>query len=95
MFIIEIVDLKIQLLGWSNSMDENFDETDENHSLQSPEVLVEESSQNVPKRLADLRNQLENKQYALTAAQEASTFDSKVRCEFSMANNLFIFASRS
>lgn len=77
--------MKEQLLGWSNSVsaNENFDETDENRSLQSPEVLSEESSQTVPKRLADLRNQLANKQYALTAAQEASTFDSKVRSKFS------------
>ncbi len=72
-----IVDLKEQLLGWSTpiSPDESFDEPDDNRTIQPPESPNEEPSQSVPKRLADLRNQLSNKQYALTAAKDASTFD--------------------
>jgi hypothetical protein len=78
-----VVDLKEQLLGWSTpiSGDENFDETDDNRTLQQQE----EPSQSVPKRLADLRNQLSNKQYALTAAKEASAFDETV-CIYSEIN---------
>jgi hypothetical protein len=64
------------LLGCSTpiSDDENFDETNDNRALQQHE----EPSYSVPKRLADLRNQLSNKQYALTAAKEASAFDETV-----------------
>jgi hypothetical protein len=58
--------------------EENFDDTDDNRTLQQHESANEEPSQSVPKRLADLRNQLSNKQYALTAAKEASTFDATV-----------------
>ncbi|CAF2350895.1 unnamed protein product [Rotaria sp. Silwood2] len=73
-------DLKEQLLGWSTpiSADENDDHTDDNRILQQSELTTEEPSESVPKRLADLRNQLSNKQYALTAAKEASTFDTTV-----------------
>ncbi|CAF1020929.1 unnamed protein product [Rotaria sp. Silwood1] len=73
-------DLKEQLLGWSTpiSADENDDDTDDNRILQQSELANEEPSESVPKRLADLRNQLSNKQYALTAAKEASTFDATV-----------------
>ncbi|CAF4263433.1 unnamed protein product, partial [Adineta steineri] len=73
-------DLKEQLLGWSTpiSADENYDESDDNRTTQRPESPTEEPSQSVPKRLADLRNQLANKQYALTAAKEGSTFDATV-----------------
>jgi hypothetical protein len=75
-----IVDLKEQLLGWSTpiSADENYDESDDNRTSQQPESATEEPSQSVPKRLADLRNQLSNKQYALTAAKEGSIFDATV-----------------
>ncbi|CAF0812826.1 unnamed protein product [Rotaria sordida] len=73
-------DLKEQLLGWSTpiSADENYEDTDDNHILQQSELTNEEPSESVPKRLADLRNQLAIKQYALTAAKEASTFDATV-----------------
>ncbi|CAF1078838.1 unnamed protein product [Adineta steineri] len=73
-------DLKEQLLGWSTpiSADENYDESDDNRTSQRPESPTEEPSQSVPKRLADLRNQLANKQYALTAAKEGSTFDATI-----------------
>lgn len=76
-----IVDLKGQLLGWSNSIGsaENFNKNHENPGLSSPEGLNEEASESVPKRLADLRSRLENKRYALLAAQEASTFQKNVR----------------
>ena len=78
---VSIVDLKEELLlGWSTplSADENYDDIDPNRTLQSSESTNEEPSQNVPKRLADLRNQLSNKQYALSAARKASTFDETV-----------------
>ena len=72
--------MKEQLFGWSEpvSPDVNFEDSDESRTSQSSEASNEELSQNVPKRLADLRNQLSNKQYALTAAKEAGTFDEKV-----------------
>lgn len=84
MLLLYIVDLKEQLFGWSDPIaaDENFEESDENRTSQSSESSVEEPSQNVPKRLADLRNQLSNKQYALTAAKEAATFDETVCFNF-------------
>ncbi len=84
-----IVDLKEELLGWSTPMpsEENFDDTDDNRTLQQHESANEEPSQSVPKRLADLRNQLSNKQYALTAAKEASTFDATVGFIF----QIFVF----
>jgi hypothetical protein len=70
------VDLKELLLGWTtpSSAEENYDDTDDHRTNQQND----EPSQSVPKRLADLRNQLSNKQYALTAATEASTFDETV-----------------
>jgi hypothetical protein len=73
--------LKEQLFGWTDPIaaDENFEDGDENRTSQSSESTTEEPAQNVPKRLADLRNQLSNKQYALTAAKEAATFDETVR----------------
>ncbi|CAF1252805.1 unnamed protein product [Adineta ricciae] len=74
-------DLKEQLLGWSTPItaDENYDESNESRaSSQQADALNEEPSQSVPKRLADLRNQLENKQYALTAAKEGATFDATI-----------------
>ena len=83
--LIFLVDLKEQLLGWSTptTADENYDESDESRaSSQQADALNEEPSQSVPKRLADLRNQLENKQYALTAAKEGATFDATVRIYF-------------
>lgn len=68
-------------MGWSNSIGsaENFNKNHENPGLSSPEGLNEEASESVPKRLADLRSRLENKRYALLAAQEASTFQKNVR----------------
>ncbi|CAF2040918.1 unnamed protein product [Rotaria magnacalcarata] len=78
---LEDFDLKEQLLGWSTPLtaDENYDETDGSNSmLQQSELATEDTSESVPKRLANLRNQLSIKQYALTAAKEASTFDGTV-----------------
>ena len=71
-------------MGWSSSIcsTENFSKNHENHGLSSPEGLTEEASESVPKRLADLRSRLENKRYALLAAQEASTFQKNVRFHF-------------
>lgn len=79
-----IVDLKEKLLGWSNSIcsAENCNKDHESHSSSLPEELNEDVSENVPKRLADLRSRLDNKRYALIAAQEASTFQKNVRCHF-------------
>ena len=80
-FFFSIVDLKEQLLGWSTT-DESYDDTDPNYLLQRSESSNDEPSQSVPKRLADLRSQLSNKQYALMAAKEASTFDETVHTYF-------------
>ncbi len=92
--MFEIVDLKEQLFGWSDpiSADENFEDIDENRTSQLVESANEEPTQNVPKRLADLRNQLSNKQYALTAAKEAATFDETVcfNLKFLKSNNFSI-----
>lgn len=79
-FCFLIVDLKEQLLGWSTpgTTDEHDDEVQENRDLTNTEASNEEPSQSVPKRLADLRDQLANKQYALAAARGASIFDQRV-----------------
>lgn len=71
------MDLKEQLFGWSTpiSADEHEDDVDDQPRSPNAEAASEEPSQSVPKRLTDLRNQLENKKYALAAAKEASTFD--------------------
>ena len=80
-FCFHIVDLKEQLLGWSTpgTADEHDDEVQENRDLANTEASSEEPSQSVPKRLADLRDQLANKQYALAAARDASIFDQRVK----------------
>jgi hypothetical protein len=78
---IRSVDLKEQLLGWSTplSADENDDEREESRVIVTGESITDETVQCVPKRLADLRVHLANKQYALSAAKEAATFDQEVR----------------
>ena len=82
------VDLKEQLLDWVTPT--SIDESDEPIVSEESSTL-EETSQMVPKRLADLRNQLANKQYAYEAAKNASVFEEKVKLNTYVLNIVTIF----